>query len=119
MTIFRGDSLVYDVPQVKDRVTGVPIDLTGGRMWFTAKKNYIDPDSLAPMRGDTVGGEVVFTNPTNGQARVTIGPTATLLFPDGDVLLVFDVQFKSVAGIVTTVDAGTIRVRPDVTRGYT
>ncbi len=116
----RGDSLSFLVPLVNPS-TGAPLDLTGAKIWFTAKNNYVDPDirAVIALDSDTVSGNgavTILTPATSGQARIDINPIATRAQPDGVVKLVYDVQVKDAAGFVTTVENGTLTIIPDVTR---
>lgn len=112
-TMSRGDSFVLAIQVQK---LGVPQDITLGKLWFTAKYTYVDPDIRAVSQLTSPASGVVFTFPTAGKAVATMPPTATMNFPDGPVKLVYDVQYKDSFGIVSTVDTGTITVYPDVTR---
>ena len=64
-------------------------------------------------------GGIVFTNPLGGQPAVTWPPTATQNFPDSPVDIYYDVKTQDTAGNVFTVEQGTVRVNPSVTRTTT
>lgn len=116
----RGDSLSFAMALINP-ATGAPLDLTGAKIWFTAKNNYVDFDSLAVIALNTAtasgnGAITILTPATSGNARVDINPIATRAQPDGAVKLVYDVQVKDASGFVTTVESGTLTIIPDVTR---
>lgn len=122
--MFRGDTFVFDVQVYKAPVFGQPEDsptppqdITGWKMWFTAKNQFPDPDRAAVVQLDNASiGGIAFIQPTNGLAEVTMSPLATYGFADGPVTLVYDVQVKDLSGRLTTVEQGTLTVYPDVTR---
>ena len=114
--MYRGDSYVFDV-QVFGDDGCTPQNIAGWSVWFTMKFYTADPDSRAVAQlTSALGGGIVITNPSIGQARVTVPPSATALFPDGDVTLVYDVQVRDLLGNIATVERGSITVIPDVTR---
>lgn len=114
-TMFRGDTLAWDL-EIGNPSTGGPLNLTSTTIWFTAKHNYVDPDIRAAIKCSTDNDGVVITDVVRGKARVTIDPIKTRSFPDGPVKLVYDIQIKDAGGAVTTIEAGTITVWPDVSR---
>lgn len=114
----RGDSQSFEVPVINPLTEG-PLNLTGAKIWFTAKYNYVDPDERAAIRLNTVDGGVVITDALRGLARIDIEPIHTRAFPDGIVRLVYDVQVKDASGFVTTIESGTLKVFPDVSRAIT
>lgn len=113
--MFRGDSLSFDLALIDPR-TGGPLDLTGAKIWFTAKNNYVDPDNQAVIALATDTSGVLITDAPRGLARVDVPPLATRSFPDGIVQVVYDVQLKDATGFITTVESGTLKVYPDVSR---
>lgn len=119
--MFRGASFVFDV-QVKRRPIAaplesdpVPVDITGWKMWFTAKYYLSDPDLRAVTQQTEAGGGIVYTLPLIGMAEVTVPPLATRGFPDGPVALHYDVQVMDLIGNVFVVEAGTLTVYPHAT----
>lgn len=116
LTMTRGDTKQLSVTIM----TGAtPQDLTGGKLFFTAKLNVIDADpgvfQLAWQDGGISAGITVIS-PPSGIANVYIAPAATNTLADYDVELVWDLEFVSPAGDVFTVARGTLLVSPDVTR---
>ena len=66
------------------------------------------------LDNETIGGIVIAT-PTTGGIVVTIPPLATRGFPDGNTVLVCDLQGEDAAHNIRTFDRGFVIVRPDVT----
>jgi hypothetical protein len=93
----------------------VPVNLTGYRVWFTAKYEYPDWDnqSVAQLDNMALGG--VTTPGTLGQVSVTMPSLATQGFADGPTRLVYDLQVE-LSGVVSTPEEGRLTVNPDVTR---
>lgn len=102
----RGDSKVFNLT-----VTG---DLTGAKVWMSAKTSHTATDFV--FQKDTAGlGGIVITNAVGGLATVTLSPSDTSGLPPTTIKLVFDVQVKSASGLISTVQTGTLTVTPDVT----
>lgn len=118
LTMSRGDSLVYPTTLYQqNQPVQIPQDLTGAKVWFTAKKYFTDPDNQAVSQVTSTGGGVVIVNPpVSGQIIVTMPFQATVNFPDADVILVYDIQIKTSGGLVLTLERGTLTVSPDATR---
>lgn len=114
--MWRGDSMSFDVTVTNPETCG-PLDLTGAKLWFTAKNNYIDPDERAVIRLDSaLLGGITITDAERGLARVTIEPIKTRGSADGIVRLVYDCQVKDAGGFIATIESGTLFIYPDVTR---
>jgi len=96
-------------------VQGVPVNISGFRIWFTMKKQIEDADPGVTQLDNLVLGGVLLTTPLNGQYQVTIPTLSTRGMQDGIWTLPYDVQVKDGAGIITTVDFGSMIVNPDVT----
>jgi hypothetical protein len=113
--MYRGDTLQIPIVVVDDR-TRQPLNVTGWGFRFTAKYALQNPDVRAAMRQDnqSIGG-VTLVAPTMGQGLVVVQPIATRAYPDGDVGLYYDVQATDPSGVITTIEIGSIVVRPDVT----
>jgi hypothetical protein len=118
LTMSRGDSLVYATTLYQlNQPVKIPQDLTGAKVWFTAKRYFTDPDNQAVSQVDSVGGGVVIVNPpVSGQIVVTLPFQATVGFPDSDVVLIYDIQIRTSGGLVLTLERGTLTVSPDATR---
>lgn len=112
----RGDTLRLLVA-VKT-ATGGAMNLTGAKVWFTVKPTYatFDTEAVVVANSDDGSGDVVITDAENGLVTCRMQPISTRSFPDGDVTLLYDVQVKDAAGDVSTVDEGTITVKPDLSR---
>ena len=123
-TMFRGDTLVFDVQVFQAPQFGAPPgtptppqNITGWFMWFTAKFHASDADSQAVSQVTSAPlGGIVFVDALSGRAEITMPAIATRSFPDGPVALIYDVQTKDLLGRISTVDAGTLTVNPDATR---
>lgn len=94
-----------------------PFDLTGCRVWVTAKRQVPDPDLAAMVELDNLSlGGVVLTAATSGVFSSTAPPSAFAGLEDTEVRLRMDVQVKDAAGNIFTVEYGVLFVDPDVTR---
>lgn len=119
LQMFRGDSTEFVVPILRN---GIPIDVgTLQNAWFTGKLAYAYADNLAIISRTLVpvGGISLIAPTSLGQLLVIMDPLQTRGLPDGPVKLVYDCQVKDAAGLIFTVDAGTLTVLPDVTRAIT
>lgn len=111
--MFRGESLVFD-----SRVTnenGAPYDLTGAKLWMTAKYTYAHQDSDAVFQL-TTGDGITIQNAVQGKIEVNVDPTRTRLMPDGINNLVYDIKLKDQNGRQLIIEAGTLKVKPSATR---
>ncbi len=130
----RGDTLTYLLQVLANPVTRAvlsqaqglpfppgfaPLDITGGKLWFTLKRTYADPDRAAVAQLSSPGGGIVLTSPASGKATVTVPALVTANFPDGLTRLLYDVQLLDASGNVTTTEGGAYDVSPDVTRTTT
>ena len=135
-TMFRGDTFVFadqiltptsstvvgQVIQYISRgkanelgIQGIPINITGFRIWFTMKKQVEDADPGVTQLDNLALGGVLITTPINGQYQVTIPTLATRGMQDGQWSLLYDVQVKDAGGAIVTVDFGAMIVNPDIT----
>jgi hypothetical protein len=114
--IKRGDDYALDVPVV-DTVTGDPLDITGTRFWFTAKRSLFDADVDAVIAKDTTTGITIIDGP-GGRARIFIDAADTEALTKRSVLR-YDVQWEDTDGGIHTVDSGDLVVELDVTRRTT
>lgn len=115
-SMYRGDSLILDI-EVKQG--DVAVDLTDSKVWMTAKKNYTDADDKAVFQ-ITTPDDIELTAPLLGKARIVVPAAETigLTYPTGTLQtkLFYDIQVKTVTGIVQTVAVGQLIVNEDVTR---
>ena len=98
-----------------------PQNLTGWRVEFTAKYHFGDPDKQAvfSLNNASKGGIVLVNPPTVGKVAVTMPAIGTRAFPDGLVVLAWDLQCVDPSGNVRTVAAGPLGVFPNVTNSLT
>ena len=118
LSIVRSDTYIFDVVAKRpDPDTGslVPIDLTTGKAWFTAKRTLNDLDANAVIQLSTTTSGVILLAAPLGIVRVTIPPLATTSLPNDPVALQYDIQVSDAAGVVTTIQKGLLMVEPDVT----
>lgn len=120
LEIHRGDTSIFNVdakrPDPSNPSLLLPINMTAGKAWFTAKRSVTDVDASAAIALSTATAGVAILNALGGQLQVTIPAAATVALPDDSVVLVYDVQVKDAAGVVTTVQWGKLTVDADVTR---
>jgi hypothetical protein len=120
LIVTRGDTVVLDIYARRlDIATGqvIPIDLTGGKAWFTVKRESRDDDVDAVISLNTVDDPLncSFVDPaTQGLIRVTLDPQHTLQIKDR--YLPFDVQIKELNGAVSTIENKMLELQRDVTR---
>jgi hypothetical protein len=96
------------------------VNLTGAKVWFTAKRAWTDADSAAVIALSTDLGGITITDASAGTARLTIPPAATASLttppPPSPLTLLYDIQVKEADGSITTVQQGHLLVRADITR---
>jgi len=112
-SIVRGDGEVYTIPVTQ---AGVPVDLTGATLWYTAKRLLTDADSAAVIRKGTLSPliGITITNPAGGIAAIALLGTDT----DGlaDTKLYHDAQYQLAGEQPHTLFVGQLKITPDVTR---
>jgi hypothetical protein len=97
-----------------------PFNLTGCRVWVTAKRQVPDPDAGAMVELDNLAlGGVVLISATAGTFSATAPPATFAGLEDSLVRMRFDVQVKDTGGNVFTVEYGELLCWPDVTRATT
>jgi hypothetical protein len=113
--MFRGDTLQFTAT-VKTE-TGAVYDLTGGKLWMTAKyyDEELDSEAVFKLTSDPSGG-IEITSAVNGAIRVTIVPAKTQAMPDGVCDLSYDIVLRDVLGTVLTIEKDVLRVKPRPTR---
>lgn len=102
LELTRGDDKVLAIP-------GVPADTAWAA--FTAKRSYADEDIAALLRKDTDAGVVI--DEDGASITIAAADTQGLAAP---VLLVWDLEVRSPAGLATTYAQGTLLLAADVTR---
>lgn len=110
----RGDTGVF-LLQVKD-TNGNPYNITGGKVYFTAKRSPVEPDSQAVSQLSSPASGVLITDALSGKSTARMPATATVAFPDTPVVLGYDAQLVEADGTVTTFQEGALTVEPDFTR---
>lgn len=108
LTLTRGDDRSFRAT-VHDEDTGAALDLTGAQaITFSLKQRRSD---TAYVLQKTLGAGVAVTSAATGEIMVNLyaADTTPLLG-----LYVWDLVLLDVAGKVSTVDQGTLRVEPDV-----
>jgi hypothetical protein len=117
--MYRGDYISFRGLAILGDETTV-YDLTGSKIYFTAKTAVSDPDSAAIIAFDSDGPNIVVPTPATGEYFVTIYPidTTNMILYNGPKVLYYDVQIKTAdtTARVYTMDMGTITIKEDITR---
>lgn len=95
-------------------VAGVPQNITGWTVWFTAKRRAGDADPGIFQKTIANGGLVV-TSAATGVGFIRIDPSDTASLPQERTTLWADQKAKDGAGQLFTVAKGTLIIRPEVT----
>lgn len=98
--------------------SGVAVDLTGGKLWFTAKKSPTDLDAAAVfvLTSDVSGG-VLILDAEAGLAVATAQPSNTTALAIGKLTqLFYEWKFRNAANEPSVLETGTILVRPNLTQ---
>lgn len=111
--MIRGETLVLDL--LVKQANGAPQDLTGAKIWMTAKTAYAQPDSISIFQVSTLNGGIVITDPASGLATVTVAANLTRNRPDADEELVYDIRLRDAGGFVSTLESGILVVSPSAT----
>lgn len=95
-----------------------PYNLTGHKIWFTAKKQYSDADVLAVIRkGNTAPLSGITVDIPTGVITVEIDPSDTSGLPGRETTdLYWDLQIQTTAGKIRTIAKGLMTVECDVTQ---
>lgn len=118
MEMYRGNQFTFDC-FVRNQLTRDRISLVGGLMIMTAKWDVADADNAAvfQLRSDDVSPTTIeFTNPAEGEATVSIPPSATSSLPSHRCVLNYDLKFIDVDDHPYTVAEGLLVVHPGVTQ---
>jgi hypothetical protein len=89
---------------------GVPQNVAGWTVWFTAKYNLGDPDDLAAVSLSTLTSGIVLANVPLGTIQVTVPTLATYAFPGGRQRLMTTIKSMDLSGNLTTEEVGTLDV---------
>lgn len=111
-TMFRGDSLRLYLAITRD---GSPVDLTGGKLWMTAKRSPADTDAMAVFQVSSPADGISIVDALGGLAEIRVPPEATSSLTSV-TKLTYDIQLKEAVGLVTTLETGALTVNTDITR---
>lgn len=106
--LFRGDSRTIRATIKGEDMT--PVNVSGHTLWVTLKKQAHDPD---PGVLQVMSAQPFDASAQNGVGTVRLESTDTDTLSPG--MYYYDVQWVA-PGIVKTVEAGRVRVKPDRTR---
>lgn len=104
--VFKGDDVTFTVTITDEN--GAAVDLTGGVLWFTVKKNKTDSDSDALIQKQVSS----HTTPTGGITAITLTDTDTNQTASQ---YFYDIQFVNSTSDVTTYGVGNFIILQDVT----
>lgn len=121
LELFRGDRKTFKLTCTTTDVNGSTslLDLTGAKLYFTAKNSKDDVDGSAVISADSdTGSSFTTTDPTTGITLLSIFPDDTdgLTITGDSVTLFYDVQVKYSATEIYTVSTGTLTIYKDVTQ---
>lgn len=119
LTLKKGDThhLEVIVTRKDENDVEVPVNLTGSKLWFTAKNKVTDLDTSAVIRKGTANTTLTgvdITDAPNGEALITLVPADTAI-GNGTVFLHWDLQLKETDDTVTTINAGRLALSDQVT----
>lgn len=106
LIITRGDD---ETIIVKVTANGLPVNITGSKLFFTAKTLPDDLDTNAVMQTTNSN----HTDPVNGLSFVALSHTDTAVTPGQ---YHYDIQWVDVNGSVKTILKGIVTVDDDVTK---
>ena len=115
LLLTRGEDRDFEVTVVdKD---GVPIDLAGVYLWFTAKTNLTDIDSRAFLLKTSDSGIAVEGPSTNGKAKVAVSRADSLDWPGTRAQTFFwELQGEDTDGNHLDLARGVLVLRANVVR---
>jgi len=122
LTMQRGDTPTWRIPifeSVDSVPTATPFNLTGYKIWMTAKRELADSDAQAVFQITSDAGQIVLVGPaTDGLIDVTPLPASTLALT-ADTTLKYDIQIANATGTrVYTVRKGELLVELESTQVY-
>ena len=122
LTMQRGDTPTWRIPvfeSLNGAPTATPFDLTGYKIWMTAKREWTDTDAQAVFQITSVGGQIVLVGPAaDGLIDVTPLPASTLSLV-ADTTLKYDIQIANATGTrVYTVRKDELLVELESTQVY-
>ena len=115
ITMYRADSLVLNTTIQQN---GAPVDITGAKVWFTAKRKVTDADVDAVIQVSSPTHISIDSDQVanRGQCVINVPPTFTSALYEAELSLFFDIQVLFATGRIATVDYGTLLIVPDVTQ---
>lgn len=116
LTLTIGDTRILTIAVTDE--SGAPLDITGSHLWWTAKRSRTDADALAVLAKES-GAGITTTDGPGGEASISLDAADWSGFVREPTRFVWDLQERTVAGIVTTLDSGWLVVAPDVTQDVT
>lgn len=108
----RGDTAEWDLTATLDNV---PVDLTGGKVWMTARWNWASPP-IFQKTSDPGGGITIVTpqtDPDTGKAIIVLAVEDTTVLSNQDNVLVYDIRVRTAAGREFVVVKGKLTVGAD------
>ena len=108
LSVTQGDDLSVEIQLLKE---GLALPVFGWEFWFTVKAKWSDPDSSALFQKTSAGGIVVF-DPLTVYANINAADTKSAA--PGKYF--FDVQAKSPAGNIITLERGVLEIILETTR---
>lgn len=112
--VYRGDTFNLTLPVT---LNGAVYDITGSTLFFTVKNKVSDLDAAALTQKKT-GQGITHTSPSSGIAVLAVPSTETDVWPTNKALP-YDVQLKTTANEIFTLETGFITVLPEITRSTT
>lgn len=120
LSSYQGDGILIAV-DVTDLATGLPVDLTGCSVYFTAKRSLADTEAASVVHvktGDAVTYVTITVSaPTTGHVLLQVHSAATVALALGTTFpLYYDVKVDSGSNTdLQTVQRGVWTVAPAVT----
>lgn len=105
---YRGDTQTYNIT-MKDSA-GLPLNISGGTIWFTMKLNASDTDVQAVIQKSVTE----HIDAVNGLSRVVLSASDTdVLLPNTKYF--YDFQYVDSFGNVKTILQGKVKILQDIT----
>ena len=110
ITMKRGDTRTIDFTFTESDGT-TPINLTGGKVFFTANASAAPTDDSAAVISKST---TTFSGAALGQCSITLDAADTTNVTPGTYN--YDAQFVSSGGVVVSSPTGTLIISADITR---
>jgi hypothetical protein len=108
----RGDTNIYNVTVLR---SDQPLDITGSKVWMTAKHFKTDADANAVFQVTSDTTDIDIYDPIQGRIQIHVLPIHTEGLLEDEVLY-YDIQLKEASGQITTIGQGKLEVLADVTQ---